>query len=73
MNKGDFRFNLKSLKVKCSGKTEGTLAAASNGRIAFSYDEISKIITQKANKKTSYFNFRRTENERKGTCKKAEN
>ena len=39
MNKGDFRFNLKSLKVKCSGKTVGTLAAASNGRIAFSYDE----------------------------------
>ena len=39
MNKGDFRFNLKSLKVKYSGKTVGTLAAASNGKIAFSYDE----------------------------------
>lgn len=57
MNKGDFRFNLKSLKVKCSGKTVGTLAAASNGRIAFSYDEISKIITQKANKKNNLFQF----------------
>lgn len=39
MNKNKFRTGLKILKVKYHGRNVGTLASASNGKIAFSYDE----------------------------------